>query len=91
MATVGGASIQDDEWFGEGSAFDSGEDLAAALFALVHLEWQLFLPIGFVGMVLAFVRYRSGSIVPTFVPIESAAPGSSRPPGRRADRRWSPR
>jgi hypothetical protein len=34
MATVGGASIQDDEWFGEGSAFDSGEDLAAALFAL---------------------------------------------------------
>jgi hypothetical protein len=34
MATAGGASIQDDEWFGEGSAFDSGEDLAAALFAL---------------------------------------------------------
>ncbi|HEV3273630.1 MAG TPA: hypothetical protein VG299_02065 [Candidatus Dormibacteraeota bacterium] len=34
MATVGGASIQDDDWFGEGSAFDSGEDLAAALFAL---------------------------------------------------------
>jgi hypothetical protein len=34
MATVGGASTQDDEWFGEGSAFDSGEDLAAALFAL---------------------------------------------------------
>jgi hypothetical protein len=27
-------STQDDEWFGEGSAFDSGEDLAAALFAL---------------------------------------------------------
>ena len=34
MATVGGGSLQDDEWFGEGSAFDSGEDLAAALFAL---------------------------------------------------------
>ena len=34
MTTVGGASVQDDEWFGEGSAFDSGEDLAAALFAL---------------------------------------------------------
>jgi len=34
MATVGEASVQDDEWFGEGSAFDSGEDLAAALFAL---------------------------------------------------------
>jgi hypothetical protein len=34
MTTGGGASVQDDEWFGEGSAFDSGEDLAAALFAL---------------------------------------------------------
>ncbi len=34
MATAGEASIPDDEWFGEGSAFDSGEDLAAALFAL---------------------------------------------------------
>jgi hypothetical protein len=34
MATAGGATVQDDEWFGEGSAFDSGEDLAAALFAL---------------------------------------------------------
>jgi len=34
MATGGGASVQEDEWFGEGSAFDSGEDLAAALFAL---------------------------------------------------------
>ena len=34
MATAGGASVQDEEWFGEGSAFDSGEDLAAALFAL---------------------------------------------------------
>jgi hypothetical protein len=30
----GGAQVPDDEWFGEGSAFDSGEDLAAALFAL---------------------------------------------------------
>jgi hypothetical protein len=34
MASAGGASIPDDEWFGEGSAFDSGEALAAALFAL---------------------------------------------------------
>ena len=34
MTTVGEASVQDDEWFGEGSAFDFGEDLAAALFAL---------------------------------------------------------
>jgi hypothetical protein len=34
VVTAGAAAIQDDEWFGEGSAFDSGEDLAAALFAL---------------------------------------------------------
>lgn len=34
MTTAGAASVPDDEWFGEGSAFDSGEDLAAALFAL---------------------------------------------------------
>jgi len=34
MATADGASVADEEWFGEGSAFDSGEDLAAALFAL---------------------------------------------------------
>ncbi|HVC40593.1 MAG TPA: hypothetical protein VND54_01310 [Candidatus Saccharimonadales bacterium] len=34
LATAEGSSTQDDEWFGEGSAFDSGEDLAAALFAL---------------------------------------------------------
>ena len=33
-AVAGRTSTQDDEWFGEGSAFDSGEDLAAALFAL---------------------------------------------------------
>jgi hypothetical protein len=30
----GVVQVPDDEWFGEGSAFDSGEDLAAALFAL---------------------------------------------------------
>ena len=34
ITTAGGAPAADDEWFGEGSAFDSGEDLAAALFAL---------------------------------------------------------
>ncbi len=34
VAVAGRASTEDDEWFGEGSAFDSGEDLAAALFAL---------------------------------------------------------
>lgn len=34
MATPPGAAAADEEWFGEGSAFDSGEDLAAALFDL---------------------------------------------------------
>ena len=34
VAGNGAAQVPDDEWFGEGSAFDSGEDLAAALFAL---------------------------------------------------------
>jgi hypothetical protein len=32
--STGVVQFPDDEWFGEGSAFDSGEDLAAALFAL---------------------------------------------------------
>jgi hypothetical protein len=32
--STGVVQVPDDEWFGEGSAFDSGEDLAAALFAL---------------------------------------------------------
>src|SRR5580700_10218849 len=32
------AQAPDEEWFGEGSAFDSGEDLAAALFALAGVE-----------------------------------------------------
>jgi hypothetical protein len=32
------AQVPDEEWFGEGSAFDSGEDLAAALFALAGVE-----------------------------------------------------
>jgi hypothetical protein len=34
VAATGEAPVSDEEWFGEGSAFDSGEDLAAALFAL---------------------------------------------------------
>jgi hypothetical protein len=34
VPSTGVAQLPDDEWFGEGSAFDSGEDLAAALFAL---------------------------------------------------------
>jgi hypothetical protein len=34
VPSTGVAQLPDDEWFGEGSAFDSGDDLAAALFAL---------------------------------------------------------
>lgn len=35
--STGVVQVPDDEWFGEGSAFDSGEDLAAALFALAGM------------------------------------------------------
>jgi hypothetical protein len=31
-------SLDDDDWFGDGSAFDSGEDLAAALFAMAGAD-----------------------------------------------------
>jgi hypothetical protein len=44
MAAGGAATIQDDEWFGEGSAFDSGEDLAAALFALAGTTRAAVIP-----------------------------------------------
>jgi hypothetical protein len=40
VASNGGAHIPDEEWFGEGSAFDSGEDLAAALFALAGAPYN---------------------------------------------------
>lgn len=36
----------------------------ASLFALVHLQPQLFLPIGMVGAALAFLRHASGSMWP---------------------------
>jgi len=39
VASNGGAQVPDEEWFGEGSAFDSGEDLAAALFALAGAKY----------------------------------------------------
>jgi membrane protease YdiL (CAAX protease family) len=39
----------------------------AALFAFAHLEWQMFLPIGVVGLALAFLRRRSGSLLPSFL------------------------
>ena len=38
VPSTGVAQLPDDEWFGEGSAFDSGDDLAAALFALAGVE-----------------------------------------------------
>ncbi|APR84361.1 Hypothetical protein A7982_09710 [Minicystis rosea] len=37
------------------------------LFAVAHLEWQKFLPIGLVGLALAFIRNASGSIVPALL------------------------
>lgn len=37
------------------------------LFAVAHLEWQKFVPIGIVGLALAFIRYASGSIVPALL------------------------
>ena len=39
----------------------------AGLFALVHLAWQVFLPIGLLGLLLGFVRARSGSLIPSFL------------------------
>lgn len=41
--------------------------VTAALFALAHFEMQLLLPIGIVGLLLAFLRKTSGSIVPSFL------------------------
>jgi hypothetical protein len=41
--------------------------VTALLFAVAHLEWQMFLPIGIVGVALAFLRHTSGSIVPSFL------------------------
>lgn len=41
--------------------------VTAVLFAVAHLEWQMFLPIGLVGLALAFLRHASGSIVPSFL------------------------
>lgn len=41
--------------------------VTAALFAFAHVETQMLLPIGIVGLALAFVRRASGSIVPSFL------------------------
>lgn len=37
----------------------------ALLFALAHLQWQKFLPIGLFGVALGVLRYASGSLVPS--------------------------
>jgi membrane protease YdiL (CAAX protease family) len=39
----------------------------AVLFAIVHLQWQMFVPIGLVGLALALIRHASGSIVPSLL------------------------
>jgi membrane protease YdiL (CAAX protease family) len=36
----------------------------ALLFAMVHVFWQVFLPMGLLGLALGFLRARSGSLVP---------------------------
>jgi len=38
--------------------------LTATLFALAHLEWQKFLPLVLMGLVLGFLRETTGSLVP---------------------------
>jgi len=48
-------------------AFDTVILVTAILFAVAHLEPQMFLPIGVVGLAMAFLRHASGSIVPSFL------------------------
>lgn len=48
----------------------------AVLFAVAHFEWQLFLPIGLVGLVLATLRWASGSILPSLL-LHAAFNGAS--------------
>lgn len=39
--------------------------ISAGVFALAHVDQRLLLPIGLVGLVLAFLRWASGSVVPS--------------------------
>jgi len=39
----------------------------SALFVMVHLTWQAFLPLAIVAVVLGFLRWRAGSIVPAML------------------------
>jgi uncharacterized protein len=41
--------------------------VAAALFAVAHIEWQMFVPILFVGLALGLLRVMSGSLVPSIL------------------------
>lgn len=41
--------------------------VTSVLFAMAHLEWQLILPIGLVGLSLGLLRSASGSLLPSFV------------------------
>jgi membrane protease YdiL (CAAX protease family) len=39
--------------------------LTATLFAIAHINWQIIVPILFVGLLLGFLRSRSGSLFPS--------------------------
>lgn len=39
--------------------------VTAAVFALAHLEWQIFLPIFLLGLILGHLRLRTGSLLPS--------------------------
>ncbi|WP_437636433.1 CPBP family intramembrane glutamic endopeptidase [Sorangium sp. So ce854] len=41
--------------------------VTAALFAVAHVEWQKFLPIGIFGVALGVLRFASGSLVPSIL------------------------
>ncbi len=80
------ASAPDEEWFGEGSAFDSGEDLAAALFALAGATRTAVGPPEEITPLAPPVHAAS----PAFVEVErpgdfagARRPGSSNPGARR--------
>jgi hypothetical protein len=96
VASNGEAHVPDEEWFGEGSAFDSGEDLAAALFALAGAKYTEPVP-----EVLWPVATPAGSDADTvFVEVQrpSAVAEAARPYGIRSSsaptasrRSWSVR
>jgi hypothetical protein len=95
---LGIARVPDDEWFGEGSAFDSGEDLAAALFALAGIDSRDEPPVAEVTVPLAPVAEPDSMFIEVQRPNASDAarrrPSSApaRPPASSAaPRSWSVR